>query len=285
MTAKKGLALVFAAALLFSIGGLCVKMIPWQPLSINSFRSILSVGILLTFAKVTRHKLNLTPGVFVGACAMCATTTLYTMANKMTTAANTILLQFTAPMFVILFMWLIFKERPRRLDVIACLFVFGGILCFFLDSLGSGRFLGDLVAVGAGIGYAWVFMLNKLPGGDPLYSCILGQGMGAVIGLPSLVQETQFDGKALFFAVILGVFQLGLAYVFMSTGLKYTTPISASLVTGIEPVLNPILVALVLGETLTGLSIVGGVIVFASVMVYNVLTSRTEREQPSAAKA
>ena len=86
MSSKKGLLLVFCAALLFSIGGLCVKMIPWDPLSINSFRSIISVCILLLFAKLTHHKPKFTKGVLIGAIAMCGTTSLYTAANKLTTA-------------------------------------------------------------------------------------------------------------------------------------------------------------------------------------------------------
>ncbi|MFQ9409950.1 MAG: EamA family transporter [Evtepia gabavorous] len=75
--------------------------------------------------------------------------------------------------------------------------------------------------------------------------------MGAVIGLPWLVRETQFDGTTLCFGILLGVFQLGLAYALLTTGIRYIPPVTASLITGIEPVLNPILVALVLGETLT----------------------------------
>ena len=278
MSSKKGLACIFAAAVLFSIGGLCVKMIPWNSLSINSFRSIISVGMLLVFAKVTRHKLKLTPGVFGGACAMCATTTLYTMANKLTTAANTILLQFTAPVFVILFLWLVFREKPKKLDVITCVVVFGGIACFFLDSLGTGYLAGDLVAVLSGVGYAWVFLLNKIPGGDPLFSTILGQAMGAVIGLPFLVQETKFGGAALPAAIALGVFQLGLAYIFFTTGIKYAPPVSASLMTGIEPILNPVLVALVLGEMISPLSLLGGAIVSVTIMVYNVIGARAEQK-------
>ena len=144
---KKGLLLVLAAALLLSIGGLCVKMIPWQPLSINAFRSIISVGILLVFAKATHNRCKLTPGVLIGALGVCGATTLYTVSTKLTTAGNAVLLQFTAPMFVILFMWLVFREKPNRLDVGACLLIFGGVLCFFLDSLGSGRFVGDVLAV------------------------------------------------------------------------------------------------------------------------------------------
>ncbi len=283
--AKKGFYLVFVAALLLSIGGLCIKMIPWQPLSINSFRSIIALAILIPFAKITRVPFRLTPGVLAGAGAVWGATTLYTVATKLTTAGNAVLLQFTAPMFVILFMWLVFRERPRRLDIVACLCIFGGVVCFFLDSLGSGRFVGDVIAVLSGICYAWVFMMQRLPGGSPLWSTILGQALGAVVGLPSLVQETQFDGTSLLFGALLGVFQLGLAYAFLTTGLKYAKPITASLVTGIEPVLNPILVALVVGETLSPLALVGGAVVFVSVMTYNLLCLRQEKNQQPAAPA
>ncbi|HIY07131.1 MAG TPA: DMT family transporter [Candidatus Evtepia faecigallinarum] len=280
--AKKGFYLVFVAALLLSIGGLCIKMIPWQPLSINSFRSIIALAILIPFAKITRVPFRLTPGVLAGAGAVWGATTLYTVATKLTTAGNAVLLQFTAPMFVILFMWLVFRERPRRLDIVACLCIFGGVVCFFLDSLGSGRFVGDVIAVLSGICYAWVFMMQRLPGGSPLWSTILGQALGAVVGLPSLVQETQFDGTSLLFGALLGVFQLGLAYAFLTTGLKYAKPITASLVTGIEPVLNPILVALVVGETLSPLALVGGAVVFLSVMIYNLLCLRLEQREKAA---
>lgn len=278
MSSRKSLFFVFIAAVLFSIGGLCVKVIPWNALSINSFRSIISVVMLFSFAKITRHELKLTPGVFAGACAMCFTTILYAASTKLTTAANAILLQFSAPVFVIIFMWLIFKEKPKKLDMVTCVIVFGGIACFFLDSLGSGSLLGDSLALLSGVGYAWVFLLGKIPGGDPLFSAMLGQAMGGLIGLPWLVQETQFDAATMTAAIALGVFQLGFAYIFFTTGIKYAPPVSASLVTGIEPILNPVLVAIVLGEMISPLSLLGGVIVFVSIMVYNVLTTKREKE-------
>ncbi len=278
MSSRKGLLFVFIAAVLFSIGGLCVKVIPWNGMAINSFRSIVSVILLLIFAKVTGRKFKLTPGVIMGAVSMCGVTTLYAIANKLTTAANTILLQFTAPVFVILVMWLVFQERPKRLDVITCIAVFGGVACFFLDSLGSGSFLGDALALLSGVCYAGVFMMNKFPGGDPLFATILGQALGAIIGFPWLIQETQFTGVALASALALGVFQLGIAYMFFTTGIRYAPPVSACLVAGIEPILNPVLVAVVLGEMISPLSLVGGAIVFLSIMAYNVLSARQEKQ-------
>lgn len=285
MSAKKGIVLVLVASLLLSIGGLCVKMIPWQPLAINSFRSLISLVILILFARLTHNPFRLTPGVAVGALAVFGATTLYTVATKLTTAGNAVLLQFTAPMFVILFLWLVFRERPRGLDIVACLCIFGGVLCFFFDSLGSGQFVGDVIAVISGVCYAWVFLLNKLPGANPLWATILGQMLGALAGLPALVSETRFDGQSIFYGVLLGVFQLGLAYALLTTGLKYARPITASLAAGIEPVLNPVLVALVVGETLSPLSLVGGAVVFVSVMGYNLLTLQREKKQCAAAQA
>ena len=139
--------------------------------------------------------------------------------------------------------------------------------------------VGDCLAVLAGICYGWIFMLNKIPGGDPLSSTLLGHGLAAIVGLPSLLQETQFDSRTLTAAVVMGVFQLGIAYIFLTVGVKYAPPVSASLVTGIEPILNPILVAVVVGETITGLSLVGGAIVFVTIMVYNLVSAQLDKKK------
>ena len=285
MGERKGLVFVSIAAVLFSVGGLGVKLIPWKGLSISCFRSLLAVVVLLLFAKAIHHPLRLTRGVVIGAVAVCCNSVFFTIATKLTTAANAILLEFTSPIFVILFLWLVFHETPRRPDIVACVFVFAGIGCFVLDGLGQGNLLGNILAVFAGMGYAWVFLMNRLPGGDALFSTILGQCFSIAIGLPSLVTETDFSPPTLFWAVVMGVLQLGLAYVFLTTGLRSAPPVPASLVAGIEPVLNPILVALVVGETLSGWSVLGGVVVFTPVMVYNVIMARQPKEEGEPARS
>ena len=128
------------------------------------------------------------------------------MANKMTTAANAIVLQYSAPIFIILFMWLFFHNRPGKLDLAACCIVLGGIVLFFVDSLGGGGMAGNLIALLSGICYALVCMLNTFPGGDPMSSVFLGHLMSAVIGLPSLAQETDFSASAIGCILMLGIF-------------------------------------------------------------------------------
>ena len=270
MKQSKGIFYVLMAAVLFSIGGLCIKLVPWSPLAINGTRILISAILIGIYLKATHHKIVINPAVFFGAVCMAATTTLFTIANKLTTAANTIVLQFTAPVFVILLMWIFFKERPKRVDIIASVIVFIGIICFFIDGLSTGNMLGNVIAVLSGIGYAGVFMMNSFEKSDSLSSIFLGQSLSAVTCVWFVFGETDFGMAAIGGIVALGVFQLALAYIFMAKGLDEVPAVTASLTTAIEPILNPLLVAVFYHETVTPLSFVGAVIVIAAIVGYNV---------------
>ena len=270
MKQSKGIFYVLMAAVLFSIGGLCIKLVPWSPLAINGTRNLISAILIGIYLKVTHHKIVINPAVFFGAVCMAATTTLFTIANKLTTAANTIVLQFTAPVFVILLMWIFFKERPKRVDIIASVIVFIGIICFFIDGLSTGNMLGNVIAVLSGIGYAGVFMMNSFEKSDSLSSIFLGQSLSAVTCVWFVFGETDFGAAAIGGIVALGVFQLALAYIFMAKGMDEVPAVTASLTTAIEPILNPLLVAVFYHETVTPLSFVGAVIVIAAIVGYNV---------------
>ena len=270
MKQSNGIFYVLMAAVLFSIGGLCIKLVPWSPLAINGTRNLISAILIGIYLKVTHHKIVINPAVLFGAVCMAATTTLFTIANKLTTAANTIVLQFTAPVFVILLMWIFFKERPKRVDIIASVIVFIGIICFFIDGLSTGNMLGNVIAVLSGIGYAGVFMMNSFEKSDSLSSIFLGQSLSAVTCVWFVFGETDFGMAAIGGIVALGVFQLALAYIFMAKGLDEVPAVTASLTTAIEPILNPLLVAVFYHETVTPLSFVGAVIVIAAIVGYNV---------------
>ena len=124
-------------------------------------------------------------------------------------------------------------------------------------------------------------MLNTFPGGDPMSSVFLGHLMSAVIGLPSLMGETDFSASAIGCILVLGVFQLGLGYILFTKGLEQTQPVSASLISTIEPILNPILVAVFYGEKITPLAILGAVIVICAVVVYNVVKTNLAQKKPA----
>ena len=270
MKHSKGIFYVLMAAILFSIGGLCIKMVPWSPLSINGARNLISAIIIGIYLKATHHKIVINPAVIFGAVCMTCVTTLYCIANKLTTAANTIILQFTAPIFVIFFVWLFFKEKPKKLDVITSGIVFVGIIFFFVDGISSGNILGDFLAVLSGVAYAGVFMMNSFEESDSLSSIFLGQSLSALTGIWFVFGETNFGATAIGGILALGIFQLALAYIFMAKGLEEVPAVTASLTTAIEPILNPLLVALFYHEMITPLSFVGAIIVIAAIVTYNV---------------
>ena len=262
-----GPVMMLLASACFSLGGLLCKMIPWSAMAINGFRDLLGSLVIGGYLIATRHRLRINGIVIAGAACMFGVTTLFVMANKMTTAANTIVLQYTAPVWIVLLMALFFRQKPKRSDLFAMAAVFAGILCFFVDSLSSGGVTGDIVAVLAGICYAGLFVLNSFEKGDALSSLFLGQLAAGVILTPTLARETDFSAGTMAAVIVLGLVQVGLGYIFFYQGTKHTHPVTASLVAGVEPVLNPILVAVFWGETLTPLAILGAVIVIAAVLL------------------
>jgi len=281
MEQKRGKLLIFIAAMLFSLGGLCIKLIPWNGIAINGARSLISCAILYGYLRYRKQKLVLSKGTLLGAVSVFGTTVLYSCANTLTTAANAILLQFVAPVFIILLTWIFLRERPKRLDVITCLLVFGGIACFVLDGLQRGNLLGNVLALCSGLGYAGVFMLNRMPGGDAFSATILGQLTGGLVGIPFILRETDFSLTPLIAVIVLGVFQMGIAYTFFCNGIKHTEPVTASLIAGIEPIMNPLLVAIFLGEMIAPIAALGGAIVLVTITVYNViLAKQAVREKP-----
>ncbi len=271
---QRGTLCVFLAAVLYSIGGLCIKLIPWGGMAVNGGRTAIALVVIGAYLKLTHHKLRMNLWVLVGALAVCGTNILFSIANKLTTAANTIVLQFTAPIFVILFSVLFFGKKPQRLDVLACGLVLSGVLLFFVDSLSAGGTFGNILALLSGVSYAGVFLLNDMPDSDPISSVFWGDVISAAAGLPFVGYETDFSQNTLTALLILGVFQVALAYILMVEGLKTTPPVTASLVSGIEPVLNPILVAVFYHEMIGPVALVGAMIVVGGVVLYNVILAR-----------
>ena len=275
MTVKsRSVLYVFLASVCFSTGGLFIKLVPWSPLAINGARNLIGAAVIGIYLLAAKHRLVFSRRVLVGALSMIGVTTLFAVANKMTTAANTIVLQFTAPVFVILFMALIYRQKPGRLDVIICFLVLLGVILFFVDGIRAGNLAGNVIAILSGICYAGVFMMNTGEKADAISSCFLGQLAAGILFTPLCFRETDFSLPVTAAVAALGVVQVGGAYILFSAGIRHTPAVTASLLTGMEPILNPLLVALFYGEGVSTLSVIGAVIVVCSILAYNILLSR-----------
>ena len=265
---------VFLASVCFSTGGLFIKLIPWSALAINGARNLIGASVIGVYLLLTRTKIVFNRRVLVGALSMMGVTTLFVISNKLTTAANAIVLQFTAPVFVILFMAVIYKQKPGKADMITCCAVLSGVVLFFIDGIQAGTLLGNLTAILSGICYAGVFMMNTGKGADAISSCFIGQMAAGLIFTPLCFQETDFTAPTMAAVLALGLIQVGGAYLLFSIGIRHTPPVTASLITGLEPIMNPLLVAAFYGESVSPLSVVGSVIVVVSIVAYNILRSR-----------
>ena len=278
MDKRKGLLLVLLGAIAFSLGGVFIKFIPWNPIAINGGRCIFSSMVIAAYLYFSGHKVKINKTVLLGALCVGSMMLCYVASIKLTSAANAIVLEYTAPIFVIILEALLFHREIRKIDIIICQLVFLGIGIVMIDGLGKGHVAGDLIALASGVFYALTIMLNEFENGDSLSSVLLGHILMAIIGLPFIFRETDFSASTLLLVAALGIFQAGAGYTLLSVGLKYADPISGSLIASIEPVLNPILVSLFYHEHMGINTIIGGLIVIVSIVVYNVITLKKEKK-------
>jgi drug/metabolite transporter (DMT)-like permease len=250
-------------ALLWSTGGLLIKLVAWNPIAIAGTRSWIAALVLLAFRRNMRFNWGF-PQIG-GAVCYAGTVILFVAATKMTTAANAILLQYTAPIYVALFSYWFLRERVTRSDLITIFAAFGGMILFFLDHLSKGGFWGNIIAILSGAAFAGTALfLRKQKDHSPLESVFLGNALTFLIGLPFMVRPFP-DATGLFGLILLGVFQLGISYILYAEAIKHVTALEGILIPILEPILNPVWVFLVIGETPGNWAVVGGIIVLISV--------------------
>jgi drug/metabolite transporter (DMT)-like permease len=208
-----------------------------------------------------------------GAIAYAVTVILFVLANKLTTAANAILLQYTSPIYVALFGAWFLGERATWLDWTTIFVVIVGMALFFLDDLAIGGFWGNVCAISSGVTFAcFVLFMRKQKTDSPLESVFLGNILTALIGFPFMF-EAMPSASSWVGLMLSGVLQLGLSHVLYSAAIKHVTALEAILISVIEPILNPLWVLLIMGEAPGPWAFLGGFIVLVSVTIRYVVTA------------
>lgn len=245
LTHRRAVLMLLVTALLWSLGGLLIKWVDWNPLAIAGMRSLIGAAIMVL---VFRHELQFN-GSFeqIGAAvAYAGTVVLFVVANKLTTAANAILLQYTAPVYVALFSPWFLGEPTRRNDWLSLAVIMLGMLLFFGDELSFQGYLGNGVALVSGFCFGWLTLfLRRHRDQSAIPALVLGNLLAALIGLPFMFQSLP-DVTGWVGLVLLGVVQLGLPYVMYAFALRHVRAVEGILIPMIEPVLNPVWVFLLL---------------------------------------
>jgi drug/metabolite transporter (DMT)-like permease len=270
----KAIGLLVLTAILWSFGGLLIKSIHWNPMAIAAGRSAIAAAVILLVVRPTRF--HWSSALVGGAVAYAANVTLFVVANKLTSAANAILLQWTAPIYVALFGRWFLGEPTRRRDWITIGTVLGGMALFFVKNLTLRGFWGNVCAIVSGIAFGWMALfLRKQKDAAPVESVLLGNGLTALIGLPFCFQSFP-DLTGWGSLLCLGIFQLGCSYLLYAAAIKYVLAIEASLIPVLEPVLNPVWVFLFAGESPGFWALLGGVIILGAITIRGILGVRPQ---------
>ncbi len=264
---------MMACAFLWSVAGLFIKILDWNPFLIAGMRSLIAFFFLLMIVRTVRLAWS---WPLVGAAlANAATMLLFVAANKTTTAANAIILQYLAPAFTAILGVIILKENIRREQLIALMLTPVGMALLFLDRLSAGQMFGNLLALTSACTFSLMFIFTRMQKeGNPLQSFMASHAITALIalGIAAFLPIPRLTPGALGSILILGVFQIGLAAVFFSYGIKRVSAVTANLIALIEPVFNPVWVFLLLREAPSAQAVLGGSIIIGSVTAASLIS-------------
>ncbi|MBQ6372050.1 MAG: EamA family transporter [Oscillospiraceae bacterium] len=274
---KKGIVEMLICAALWSSAGILIKLLPWNGFAVASIRSLIAGLTILIYALSTGRRMIINRKTLLAGLLTAGVYTCFSCANKMTTAANAIVLQFTCPVFIVLLSAVFLKKRMRLRDVVTVILTLGGITLVFLDKLEGGYLLGNLVAILAGLLMAGMYVsVGEMEENSRFSSIILGQFITFLIGLPLVIYTRPVLTTVTVLSILaLGVLQLGISYILYIHASINCPPLACCLLGGLEPLLNPVWVMLFDGETPGILALVGGIAVVVTITVWCALDSKS----------
>lgn len=274
---RTGIFAMAATASLWSIAGLFIKVIDWNPFAIAGLRSLIASFVILIY--IRKPKLNFSFPQVAAAVANAATMLLFVTANKTTTAANAILLQYMAPVLTAFIGAVILKEHARLEHWIAFFAVAAGMVIMFMEKLNGGRMTGNIIALASAVTFSLFFVFMRMQKeGSPFESILLSHWITAGIGFFAsfFLPLPDFTVKSVAAIMTLGVIQIGIPSILFAVAIKRITAVSANLIAVIEPVFNPIWVFLVLHEFPGINTVIGGVVIVSAVMGVSIISSRRQ---------
>lgn len=282
MNERKGMLLLVVCSLLWSISGVIIKVIPWNAAVIAGFRSLISALVMAAYIKKSGLRFMMSRNSIISSLMMCGMFLCFIAANKLTTAANAIVIQACAPVFVLVYNVLFNRQRIRRLDLITAVLTFVGIAVFFLDQMEGGMLLGNLVALISGVFLAGTYITSYNANEEERMNGILGAHvLTALIGIPFvLFVDTPMSPEAVIGILVLGIVQLGIPYLLFGIAVQYCKPLACSLIGMLEAVFNPIWVFLFTGERPSLLALMGGVLVLVAIANWVVRSQQVETPVP-----
>lgn len=271
-------------AALWSIAGIFIKLIDGNSMVIAGFRSLVASSVFIFYIKSKGLRIVFNRSVLISAISLCTTFFAFVGANKLTTAANAIVLQFTAPVFIIIISIIFFKEKFSVADVVTVIATLGGISLFFLDKLDKGQLLGNAVALFSGFTMAVMFIaVKKNTESERMSGMLFGHLLTALVGIPFFFfTENTVSVISVSCILILGIVQLGIPYLLLALASEHCPPLTLSLLSALEPLLNPVWVAIFYHEIPGIFAFIGALIVIITITVWSVLPKPSKADSNGA---
>lgn len=278
---------ILSAVLLWSLGGVFIKSTALDAFSVNLGRSLFAAITVAVFT--WRKGLKLDQFTLLTSFLYAGTLSCFVYANKTTTAANAIFLQYTAPIYILILAPFILKEKFRAADLLTVVICLAGMSLFFLEpqnaanSLASNVFAGNVAALASGVFFGLYFIFLRHPRSlarNPALSVFYGNIIIVLLMLPLVFNNppTEISSRDILAILFLGIFQIGIAYVLFTDGIaKGVRSLDASVIGFVEPLLNPIWVFLVIGEKPSGWAILGGVIILSAVIFHTLRGQNSDK--------
>ncbi|MFA6074907.1 MAG: DMT family transporter [Negativicutes bacterium] len=255
--------LLVCVAIMWSTSGFCVKQIDWNPMAIAGARSGFAAVTVLMLCRKT--KIRWSVATITGAVSYALTLLSFIVALKLTTSANAIMLQYTAPIYVAVLGALFLREKPRCYDWLTIGIVAGGMVLFFRDQMAPGGMTGNFVAIFSGVMSAvYAVSMRSQKHGSPFASVLIGHVLAFICGAFFMFSGSPGASGWLIIA-LLGCLQIGIPSVLYSVAIKHVTALEASIITMVEPLLNPIWVFLIIGEQPGQWALAGGAIILLAI--------------------
>lgn len=269
MNRKKGIYLLVLTSILWSFSGVCTKFISWNGFAVAGIRGLIAALLLLI---VNRRPRLPRSGFQVAAIfSYVGLVMLLILSTKLTTAANAILLQYTAPIYSAILGYFVLKEPVTRHDITVIVLVLIGLAVFLYDGLADGRMAGNLIALLSGVCYgAMNVFMRKCDKDAPADNIFWGNLLAFVLMLP-FMGRPEITAVNIGIILFMGIFQLGLAYILYSIAIPHVPALEATIITVLEPILNPVWVMLFYGEKSGIRTIIGGAIVLLAISGKDVL--------------
>jgi len=265
-----GILEMLVCATMWSIAGLFIKLINANGFVIAGFRGLFACLTTFAYIKISKIDIVFNKTVIKNALFLAGLFFCFVVSNKLTTAANAIVLQFTTPVWIMLITGLFKHQKLKKNDSVAAVCTLVGVALCFVDKMEGGYLWGNIIAVVAGLMMAFMYIsMGESNDVNRINGTLFGHLFTAVIGIPFLFfTENEINARAILFLVILGVVQLGIPYILLNLSSKSCPPLACCLLGAVEPLLNPVWVALFGGEVPGILAIIGGVIVIATVTIW-----------------